>query len=230
MTRNIGKYVERCDLCQRMKNRTEELAGKLKLSEVSQKTWIHLTVDFITKLPVVAGKDTVLVVCNRLSKMTHFVATMEETLAEGLARLFRDNVWKLHGLPESVVSDRGPQFAAELTKELNRMLEIKMKLSTVFHPQMNGQMERMNQELEQYLWFFIEHRQKDWPEWLVAAEFAINNKVHTATKVSPFRANYGKELRMGGDIRRKGKVESATEFVERMKKVQEEAGTALKKT
>ena len=144
---------------------------------------------------------------------------MEETLAEGLARLFKDNVWKLHGLPESVVSDRGPQFAAELTKELNRMLGIKMKLSTAFHPQMDGQMERMNQELEQYLWFFIEHRQKDWPEWLAAAEFAINNKVHTATKVSPFRANYGKELRMKGDIRRKGKVESATEFVERIKKV-----------
>ena len=76
----------------------------------------------------------ILVVCDRLSKMTHFVATTEETSAEGLARLFWDNVWKLHGLPESVVSDKGPQFAAELTKELNRMLEIKTKLSTVLHP------------------------------------------------------------------------------------------------
>ena len=161
--------------------------------------------------------------------MTHFVATTEETSAEGLARLFRDNVWKLHGLPESVILDRGPQFAVELTKELNRMLGIKTKLSTAFHPQTDGQTERMNQELEQYLWFFIEHRQKDWPEWLVVAEFAINNKVHTATKVSPFMANYGKELRMEGDIRRKGKVESATEFVEKMKKVQEEAEAALKK-
>ena len=83
--------------------------------------------------------------------------------------------------------------------------------------------------MEQYLQFFIEHRQKDWPEWLAAAEFAINNKVHMATKVSPFMANYGKELRMGGDIRRKGKVESVTKFVERMKKVQEEAEAALKK-
>ena len=75
--------------------------------------------DFITKLLIVAEKDVILVVCNRLSKMTHFVATIEGTLAEGLARLFRDNVWKLHRLPESVVSDRGPQFAAKLTKELN---------------------------------------------------------------------------------------------------------------
>jgi len=229
VTRDVGKYVEGCDSCQRMKNRTEELAGKLKLSEVPQKTWTHLTVDFIMKLPVVAGKDAILVVCDRLSKMTHFVATMEGTSVEGLARLFWDNVWKLYGLPESVVSDRGPQFAAELTKELNRMLGIKTKLSTAFHPQTDGQTERMNQELGQYLRFFIEHRQKDWPEWLAIAEFVVNNKVHTVTKVLPFMANYGKELRMGGDIRRKGKVESATEFVERMKKVHEEAEVALRK-
>ena len=230
VTRDVGKYVEGCDLCQRMKNRTEELAGKLKLSEVPKKSWSHLTVDFITKLPVVAGKDAVLVVCDRLSKMTHFVATTEGTSAEGLARLFQDNVWKLHGLPESVVLDRGPQFVAELTKELNKMLGIQTKLSTAFHSQTDGQTERMNQELEQYLRFFIEHRQKDWPEWLAVAEFAINNKAHTATKVLPFMANYGKEIRMGGDIRKKGKVKSATEFVERMKKVHEEAEAALRKT
>jgi len=148
VTRDVGKYVEGCDLCQRMKNRTEELAEKLKLSEVPKKPWSHLTVDFITKLPVIAGKDAVLVVCDRLSKMMHFVAITEGTSAEGLARLFQDNVWKLHGLPESVVSDRGPQFAAELTKELNRMLGIKTKLSMAFHPQTDGQIERMNQELE----------------------------------------------------------------------------------
>ena len=124
-----------------MKNRTEELAGKLKLSEVLEKLWTHLMVDFITKLMVVAGKDVILVVCDRLSKMTHFVATTEGTSAEGLARLFWDNVWKLHRFPESVVSDRGPQFAAELIKELNRMLGIETRLSTAFHPQMDRQTE-----------------------------------------------------------------------------------------
>ena len=92
VTRDIRRYMEGCDLCQRIKNRTEEVAGKLKLSEVPEKPWTHLTVDFIMKLLVVAGKDTILVVCNRLSKITHFVATTEETLAEGLARLVRDNV------------------------------------------------------------------------------------------------------------------------------------------
>jgi len=230
VTRDVGKYMEGCNLCQRMKNRMEELAEKLKLSEVPKKPWSHLTVDFIMKLPVVAGKDVVLVVCDRLLKMMHFVAMTEGTLAEGLARLFWDNVWKLHGLPESVVSDRGPQFMAELTKKLNRMLGIKTKLSMVFHPQTDGQTERMNQKLEQYLRSFIEYRQKDWPEWMAAAKFAINNKVHTATKVSPFIVNYEREMRMGGDIRKKGKVESAMEFVERMKKVHEEAEVALRKT
>jgi len=139
--RDVGRYVEGCDLCQKMKNRTEKLAGKLKLSKVLEKPWTHITVDFIMKLPVVVGKDTILVVCNRLSKMMHFVAITEGMLAEGLARLFRDNVWKLHGLPESMVLDRGPQFAVELTKELNRMLGIGMKLSTAFHLQTDGQTE-----------------------------------------------------------------------------------------
>jgi len=92
VTRDVGKYVKGCNLCQRMKNRTEEPAGKLRLSEVPQKTWMHLTVDFITKLLVVAGNDAILVVYNRLSKMTHFVAMTEGTSAEGLARLLWDNV------------------------------------------------------------------------------------------------------------------------------------------
>ena len=89
--------------------------------------------DFITKLLIVAGKDAILVVYDQLSKIAHFVATTEETSAEGLARLFRNNVWKLHRLPESVVLDRGLQFAAELMKELNRMLGIETRLSTAFH-------------------------------------------------------------------------------------------------
>ena len=90
------------------------------------------------------------------------------------------------------MSDREPQFVAGLMKELNKMLGIETRLSTAFHPQTDGQTEQMNQELEQYLQFFIEYRQKDWPEWLAAAEFAVKNKVYIATKVLPFMANYGK--------------------------------------
>ena len=87
------------------------------------------------KLPVVAGKDAILVVYNRLSKIIHFVATTEGTSAEELVRLFRNNLWKLHGLPESIILDSLPQFAAEMTKNLNNILGIRTKLSTLFYPQ-----------------------------------------------------------------------------------------------
>ena len=130
---------------------------------------------------------------------------------------------------KSIVSDRRPQFAVEMIRELNSMWEIKMKLSTVFHSQTDGQTERMNQELEQYLRFFIDHRQKNWPKWLASAEFAINNKIHLTTKVSPFIANYGRELEIGINLRRKRKVEKVIEFVERMRRVQEEVEAALKR-
>ena len=115
--RDVRKYMEGCDLCQRMKNRMEEVAGKLKLGEVPEKQWTHISVDFIMKLPIVAGKDAILVVCNRLSKIMHFITTTEGTTVEGLARLFRDNVWRLHSLPESVVKivDGGLHFIFSLT-------------------------------------------------------------------------------------------------------------------
>jgi len=118
----------------------------------------------------------------------------------------------------------------ELTKELNQMLGIETKLSTTFHPQTDGQIERMNQKLEQYLRFFIDHKQKNWPEYLVLAEFTINNKVHSATKILLFMVNYGRELKIGIDIRRKEKIKKVMEFAERMKKMQKEAGVILKRT
>ena len=116
-----------------------------------------------------------------------------------------------------------------MINELNSMLGIEIKLLTAFYPQTDGQMKRMNQELEQYLRFFIDYRQKDWPEWLVSIEYAINNKTYLTTKVSPFMINYSKELGIEIDLRRKGKMEKATEFVERMRKVQEEAEVAFKR-
>ena len=198
-------------------------------NEAPEKPWTHIMVDFITKLPLAQGYDAILVVCDQLTKMAHFVPTTEKTSAEGLARLFRDHVWKLHGLPESIISDRGAQFTANLMKKLNQMLGIETKLSTAFHPQIDGQTERTNQELEQYLRMFIDHRQEQWPEWLGTAEFAYNNKVNTSIKVLPFRANSGRDLRMGFEMRRQGKLEGAKEFAGRMKRIQEEAQAALKR-
>jgi len=154
---------------------------------------------------------------------------MEKTSAEGLARLFRDNIWKLHGLPESIISDRGPQLMAGLIQELNKMLGIKSKLSMAFYPQTDGQTERVNQELEQYLRMFINHRQEQWPEWLGTAEFAYNNKAYSSTRTSPFKANYRQDPRIGFKGRKKGKYQGAEKFIEKMKEIQEEAKAVLKK-
>jgi len=229
VTREVKRYVEGCDSCQRNKNRTEQPAGKLMPNSIPEKPWTHISADFITKLPIAQGYDSILVVVDRLTKMVHFISTTEKTSAEGLARLFRDNVWKLHRLPESIISDRGPQFTVGLMRELNRILGIESKLSTASYPQTNGQTERVNQELEQYLRMFIDHRQEQWPNWLGTAEFAYNNKTHSSTKVLPFKANYGQDPRMGFEMRRKGKYEGTEKFIMKIKKIQEEAKVALGK-
>jgi len=144
VTKEVKRYVEECDACQRNKNRTEQPASKLIPNSIPEKPWTHILADFITKLPLAQGYDLMLVVVDRLTKMVHFIPTTKKTSAEGLARLFKDNVWKLHGLPESIISDRGPQFVAGLIWELNEMLEIKSKLSMAFHPQTDEQTERIN--------------------------------------------------------------------------------------
>jgi len=212
-----------------MKSFPEKPAGKLKPNEATSQPWKDITTDFITGLPEAQGYDALFVTCCHHTKQAHIIPTSTTTSARGLATLFRDHVWKLHGLPETALSDRGPQFAAEFMKELNEILGIKTKLSTAYHPQTDGQTEWVNQEIEQYLRMFVSHRQNDWPEWIACAEFAYNNKIHTATHISPFFANYGMNPRMGIEPRRAGKSEPAKEFAERMKLIHEEAQVALSK-
>ena len=174
--------------------------------------------------------DSILVVVDRLTKMVHFIPTMKRTSVEGLAQLFRDNVWKLHRLPESIISDWGPQFVAGIMQELNKILGIESKLSTAFHPQTDRQTKRVNQELEQYLRMFIDHRQEQWPEWLGTAEFTYNNKAHSSTWMLPLKANYGQDPRMEFEGKKKGKYVGAENFVEKMKEIQEKAKAVLGKT
>jgi len=107
-------------------------------NSIPEKPWTHISADFITKLPLAQGYDAILVVVDQLTKMVHFIPTTEKTMVEGLAKLFRDNVWKLYGLSKSIISDREPQFIAGLMRELNQILGIKSKMSTVFHSQMDG--------------------------------------------------------------------------------------------
>ena len=219
VTKEVKKYVEGCSACQRNKNYTEAPTEKLMSNVVLEKPWSHITVDFITKLPLAQDYDSILVVCDRMTKITHFVLTTEKTSAEEVAKLFQDNIQKLYGLPESIIIDRRAQSIAGIIKELNSIMGIDTKLLTAYHPQIDRQTERMNQKLEQYLRMFIDHRWKQWPDWLVMVEFAYDNKVQTSTKVSPFKTNIGQDLYMGFEIRKKGKFEKVEEFVTRIKEV-----------
>jgi len=121
------------------------------------------------------------------------------------------------------------QFAIGMVKELNNLLKIQTKLLTTYHLQTNGQTKRINQELEQYIKVFLDHRQKQWPDWLETAEFTYNNKIYSTIKISLFKVNYSQEPRMEFEGKRKGKYKVAGKFVERMKKIQEEAKAVLGK-
>ena len=141
ITNQVKKYVAGCDHCQRMKSFPEKPAGKLRPNEATSVPWKDIMTDFITGLPEAQGYDALFVTCCHHTKQAHIIPTTTETSARGLAALFRDHVWKLHSLPETALSDRGPQFAAEFMKELNDILGIKTKLSTAYHLQTDGQME-----------------------------------------------------------------------------------------
>ena len=153
--------------------------------------------DFITGLVPSRGYDAILVVVDRLTKMRHFTPCQTSCDAEGVARLYIRYIWKLHGLPRTIVSDRGPQFVATFWKHLTRRLDIKNLLSTAYYPETDGQTERMNAILEQYLRAYVAYLQDDWVDWLPLAEFASNSVRSEATGISPFFANYRFHPRMG---------------------------------
>jgi Integrase core domain len=149
--------VDGCDVCARGKSYLEKPAGKLMPNPIPDALWLDISVDFITGLPEAQGYDAILVVCDCYSKQVHIIPTTSKTSSLGLVCLYRDHIWKLHDLPNSIISDCGPQFAAAFMKELNKLLGITTKLSTAYHPQTDGQTERMNQEIEQYLCLFVDY-------------------------------------------------------------------------
>jgi hypothetical protein len=147
--------------------------------------------DFIDQLPNSGSFDSILVVVCRFTKMAIFIPTVITSTSKDLAEAFIRNVWSKHGLPDNIVSDRGSKFVSKFWTSLCMRLNIDRKVSTAYHPQTDGQTERVNQVLEQYIRIYCAYQQDDWHDWLPLAEFAYNNAEHTSTGVSPFRANYG---------------------------------------
>ena len=153
--------------------------------------WLSIAMDFITDLPLSDGMTTILTVVDRHTKMAHFIPAPKLPTAEETAVMFIKEVVRLHGLPREIVSDRGTQFTSHLWKRMLDLLGIEACLSSAYHPQSNGQAERANQILQQYLRCFVSYQQDDWVSLLPLAEFTFNNSTNVSTGFTPFYANSG---------------------------------------
>ena len=193
MSSFVEKYVSGCDTCSRTKNSTRKPVGPLKPNEAPRGPWQSITCDFITQLPKSGEFDAIFVVVDRLTKQAHFIPTTSNVNAADTAEMFVQHIWRLHGTPRQIISDRGPQFVSQFLKEVFRRTGVVGSTSTAFHPQTDGQTERVNQELEQYLRAFTDTRQTNWSGLLPMAEFAHNTRAHAATRKSPFSLVYGYE-------------------------------------
>jgi transposase InsO family protein len=152
---------------------------------------------------------------------------MEITVLQLATKLYRDNIWKMHGLPRCITSNRGPQFAAELMKSLCTMLGTKQNLLTAYHPQTDGHVERSHQETEAFMRHYIDHLQDNWYDWLAIGEFQYNDKIHSSTNHTPFFLNYRCHPWKGKIQMSKGTNPTAEDFVHMLEIAQEEAAAAM---
>lgn len=187
----VARYVRGCDTCARCKTVRHAPHGLLQPLPIPTRPWASIAMDFIVELPRSMGFDAILVVVDRFSKMAHFIPCRTSCSSVQTALLVLTHVVKLHGCPEDIVTDRGPQFRSRFWRELHARMGTTTFMSTAHHPQTDGQSERTNQTLEQYLRSFSNYQQDNWSQLLPMAEFAYNNSDHSATGVSPFFACYG---------------------------------------
>ena len=204
-------YVTTCDLCSRGKAPRHAKHGELSPLPVPSGPWKSVTCDFIVDLPLSKTSDgqtydSILVFVDRFTKMTHFVPCLKSTDAAEFANMFLNHVIRLHGIPGSLVSDRGSIFTSHFWSSLSSLMGLKRRLSTAFHPQTDGQTERMNQTLEQYLRVFCNYQQDDWANLLSLAEFSYNNSRQASLGCSPFYANYGYNPTFTLNLRRENLV------------------------
>jgi hypothetical protein len=197
MNTDVRRYVKNCRMCGRTKPRYDRHQGLLQPLPIPDRPWRDISVDFITHLPLSNGFDAILVVVDRLTKMRHYIPCHMTDGAEEAARLFIREIYRLHGAPTSIVSDRDIRFVNSFWKHLSNRLQLAMRLTVAARAQGDGQTERMNAVLEQFLRAYVSYLQDDWVDWLPLAEFSANSLSSETTRVTPFFANYGFHPRLG---------------------------------
>jgi len=219
----VHRYVDHCDTCHRIKPIQHAPFRLLKPLELPHRPWNTISTDFITALPTSNGKNALWVIIDRLTKMGYFVACQDTMNPKDLADHFLRQVIRPHGLLSSIVSDRGSLFTSDFWKRVTEALRISRNLSTAFHPQTDGQMERANATLEQYLRAYCNYQQDDWERLLPIAEFCYNNIQTGTTRITPFFANYGYHLRFLPDLGTwNDEPTEVSEYVEALRRLHEE--------
>ena len=172
------------------------------------------------------GMDTILVIVDRFTKIIRLKATTTNISSEGIAKIYRDEIWKLHGVPRTILSNRGPQFTSKFMEEFTEVLGTKRKLSTAYHPQTDGQTERINQEIGTFLRHYMNYQQDDWTDWLATVEFSYNDKKHMATGKTSFKLNFGRHP-WKGDLMVQTGIPWVEEFMKHLQKSWKHAAHAM---
>ena len=228
---DVVEYVRSCPTCQQTKPDNRKPIGLMQPLPIPERRWQQVTIDLITQLPKTKhGFDAVVVFVDKLSKMVHYAPTTTTVDAPELAQLFIQNVVRLHGVPESIVSDRDPRFTSNFWKSLWSQLGTQLRMSTAFHPQTDGQTERANRTLEESLRAYVNLNHDDWDQFLPHLEFAINSSTSVSTDATPFFLNYGEHPKLPLDvINPDSNVHSVQQLLDSMKMHIETAKAHLKK-
>eukprot|EP00253_Pinus_taeda_P028795 PITA_28795 len=187
-------YLAQCIVCQQVKAEHQHLAGLLQPLSIPEWKWEVITMDFITWLPKSKkGNDSIMVVVDKLSKSAHFILVQSTYRAAQIANIFMQNIFRLHGLPKTIISDCDVKFTSAFWKTLFEGLGTQLKFITAYHPQTDGQTERVNQVVEDMLRSYVMQQPNRWEEYLQLVEFAYNNGYHASLQMSPFEVLYGRK-------------------------------------
>jgi IS30 family transposase len=194
MKQEIAKFVSECHTCQRVKAEHQSPAGLMQPLSIPEWKWEEIGMDFITRLPLTPKKkDMIWVIVDRLTKSAHFLAVNQKDSRAKLINLYVPEIVSKHGVPKTIVSDRGSVFTSAFWRQLHETLGSKLDFSTAYHPQMGGQTERTNQILEDMLRACALDFGGSWEEHLPLAEFSYNNSYQSSIQMAPFEALYGRK-------------------------------------